>query len=164
MKKQKFERIVKFRMPYDKRHDNPSKNYGIGSMAIWFILKGKQGAVQVLINTPFYLPETVEEYKRIGNKLKTPPTDLRDENGKPKGFDCWDVGFHSKKKPDYMKKSDKQECEILGKCYYDGSSLRGEHDGVVDIFLEKGEEGIWQYLEKYYDETFGERSEKGEKV
>ncbi len=153
-KKEKFERIVNFGMPYDKRNNIPDKDYGISSMRIWFILKGKKGAVQVLINTPFYMPETVDEYKRIGNKNKTEPIDLRDEDGKAKGLECWDVGFHSKKKPKYMDKLSQQDCNIIGKCYYDGSFLRGDNDKVAEMFLEHGEEAIWKYLEKYYNEVF----------
>ncbi len=149
-------RIIKFTPAYDKRSDNPKKNYGIGSMSIRFILEGKEGAVQVVLNTPFFLPETVEEYKKIGNKNKTQPSDLRDDyKGKPRGFDCWDVGFHSKKKLSYMSKEDENECDILGKCYYDGSSLRGMNDKVAELFMEKGEEFIWNYLEDYYMEVFG---------
>jgi hypothetical protein len=35
----KFEKIIKTRPPYDKRCDDPSKNYGIGALMLWFILK-----------------------------------------------------------------------------------------------------------------------------
>ena len=65
------------------------------------------------------------------------------------------MGFHAKRKPSYKELTDKQNCDILGKCYYDGSCLRGDDDGVVDIFINHGEEGIWKYLEKYYNEVFG---------
>jgi hypothetical protein len=48
------------------------------------------------------------------------------------------------------------KCEWLnGKpCYYDGSSLRGEDDKVVENYLEYGDEWIWEYLEKYYRGLF----------
>ncbi len=156
----KFERIVQFRPAFDKRSENPKENYGIGSMTIKFILKGKDGAVQVLLNTSIYLPETIEEYKRIGNKNKTTPTDLRDEDGKPKGIECWDVGFHSKEKPSYMNKNDKRDCDILGECYYDGSSLRGREERIAELFTEKGEEVVWNYLEDYYKEIFAKNEEE----
>jgi len=150
----KFERIVKFSPPFDKRSDNPRENYGIASMRIWFILKGKHGAVQVCFNTPFYLPETIDEYKRIGNKGKTAPSDIRDEEGKAKGFDCWDVGYHSPK-PMY-EGQEKMDCDILkkGYCYYDGSGLRGNNDKLPELFYEEGDEAIWKYLEDYYYEIF----------
>lgn len=47
-------------------------------------------------------------------------------------------------------------CEYLnGKpCYYDGSSLNAEK--YMDILISQGDEALWEALEKYYCETFGE--------
>ena len=148
--KDKFERIVKFGMPFDKRTSNPNTNYGIGSMGIWFILKGKKGAVQVFIATNHYLSETILEYQKDNKNLHYSKVFNKPEPT----FRCWDVGFHSKKKPKYMEKSQQQKCNIIGKCYYDGSSLRGDKDKVAEKFLEGGEETIWKYLEKYYNKEF----------
>ncbi len=153
--KRKFERIVNFSTPFDKRSKVPKKNYGIGSMMIWFMLKGKDGAVQVCFNTPIYLPETIEEYRKIGNKNKTSPTDIRDDyNGKAKGLECFDVGYHSPKPA--FEGHTKTSCKLLkkGYCYFDGSALRGSDDKLVELFYEKGEEAIWNYLEKYYYQIF----------
>lgn len=45
-------------------------------------------------------------------------------------------------------------CEYLGcPCYYDGSTLASE--AVFDILIEKGSDGVWEYLEKYYIDIFG---------
>lgn len=149
----KFEKIVRVAPAYDKRNKEPKKNYGISSMRMWFILKGEKGAVQVLINFPIFLPETIEEYKRIGNNNKTPTCDLRDSGGKPQGLDCWDVGYHSPK-PMY-KGQTKGDCDIYKEgCYYDGSSLRGKDDKVGDMLLREGDEAIWKYLEKDYKARF----------
>ena len=149
----KFERIVKFGMPFDKRSDIPRKNYGISAMRIIFILKGRHGAVQVIMSTSLYTKNVALEHFNKNS----------DYISKQSTFDCWDVGFHSKKKPSYMNKSDQQRCNILGKCYYDGSSLRGRDDKVAEMFLEKGEEAIWKYLEKYYYEVFALNSKEGGK-
>ena len=40
-----MERIIKFHQAYDKRHPNPSKNYGIHGVDLVFVLKGELGAV-----------------------------------------------------------------------------------------------------------------------
>ena len=58
----KFERMTKFLMPFDKRHENPTKDFGISSMRIRFILKKKQQAVQIVISTNCYLQSVVKEY------------------------------------------------------------------------------------------------------
>jgi hypothetical protein len=43
----------------------------------------------------------------------------------------------------------------LGKCYYDGSSLRGDDDNIVERFMKEGSDYIWKYLEKEYNIMFG---------
>ena len=148
--KEIFEHIVRFSPAYDKRDEDPKKNYGIASMRIWFILKGKNGAVQILLGTDWFLPETIAEYKRIGNKNKNPPCDLRED---PQFLKCWDVGYHSPKP--VFKGQKKHKCDILGKCYYDGSSLRGDDDDIVEHFMKEGSDFIWKYLEKEYNIMFG---------
>ena len=61
-----------------------------------------------------------------------------------------------------MNKSDKTDCDMFkGGCYYDGSALRGSNDKVGEMFLEKGESAIWEYLEKYYKEVFGNDTKDG---
>ncbi len=151
--KKDFERIVNFSRPFDKRSDIPNKNYGIGAMNIWFNLKGALGAVHVRFQTPFYLPETVDEY-RIGNKNKTLPTDIRDVQGRARGFDCVNVGYHSPK-PMYDGQT-KEDCNILdeGYCYCDGSFSKGEYDGVGEMLYRRGEEAVWEYLEEHYYAIF----------
>ena len=53
----------------------------------------------------------------------------------------------------------KDSCDIFEKgCYYDGSSLRGKNDKIVEMFLESGEKPLWKYLEKYYKEVFGNQN------
>ncbi len=151
MKINGFDRIVNTRPPFDKRNPDPKKNYGVGSLNIWFILKGKKGAVQIMLGTKLYLTKQMNEWFSEGKRY---PFDSEEEC-----MTCWDVGFHSKKKPEYMNKSDQRECEIIGKCYYDGSGLRGRDDKVVENYLEKGDDWIWEYLEKYYKEVFGDKND-----
>lgn len=134
-----FERIVNVTPAFDKRHPDPSKNYGIGACRIWFILKGPKGAVQFQIGTDWYLPEQQKE-------LKNRPSiyDIQ-----PQG---WDVGYHSYK-PMYEGQDPMGECDVLGcTCYYDGSSLRA--DDWVPEFLAGGTEWLWPKLEAEYNSLF----------
>ncbi len=149
----KFERIVDFYPAFDKRNPNPSKNYGIAAVQIRFVLKKDNKAVQFLFGTDWYLPETVEEYKRIGNYNKTPPSNLRGNDSC--GVSGWDVGYHSPTSEHEGQLSSKKCVYIKGKCYYDGSSCRA--DDNQEILLREGSEGIWKFLEKYWDVEFGER-------
>ncbi len=155
-KKMKFERIIKFGMPFDKRNNNPKKNYGIRSMSIRFILKKGQKAVQIVMNTKLYLPEVIDEFylnnKDIFLKKFCDGNSIMGSWKNP--FECWDVGYHSNKQ--FFKGQSAGDCDILKekKCFYDGSSLRGKEDKIAEQFLEKGEEFIWEYLEKYYKGIF----------
>ena len=141
----KFEKIIHFRMPFDKRHINPKKNYGIGAFQIRFVLKKGEKAVQVLLSTCLYPVEVMREYEGTRRNLFEHSTT----------FDCWDVGYHSNK-PRYDGQT-KMDCDLLKKgfCYYDGSSLRGRDDKVVENFQEHGVDWVWDYLERYWNETFG---------
>ena len=141
----KFEKIVKFKMPFDKRDTDPKKNYGIGALIIWFILKKGQSAVQVMISTNSYLNSVIKEYEKDG----------RDLFSEGKTYDCWDVGYHTTKQQ-YSGQT-KSDCDLLkgGKCYYDGSSLRGSVDKVAENFIEHGEKWVWDYLEEDWNRMFG---------
>lgn len=147
----KLERIVNISPAFDERHDDPRRDYGIASCNIWFILKGPKGAVQVMFNTDWYLPETIKEYREKGNENLKPPIELRNDN---KFLKCFDVGFHSLKPQfDGHKASN---CDILpkGKCYYDGSALRGEELKLADVLIRQGSEAIWKFLEEEYKREF----------
>lgn len=135
-----FERIVKISGAYDKRHPDPSKNYGICGCIIWFILKGPKGAVHFQIGTDWHLPEVQRE---LMNRFP------RDGLVQPRG---WDVGYHSPK-PMYEGQSSLGSCDILGcECYYDGSSLLA--DEWVPDFIAGGTDWLWPRLEQEYKERF----------
>ncbi len=137
---EKLERIVKFSKAFDKRDTDPKKNYGIGGVKCWMILKGEKGATQFMFNTSIYLPHVMDE--------------LRD---KPRSFEPegWDVGYHSYK-PIYEDHMPTNNCKVLdGKdCYYDGSSLRGSE--WFKEFVSEGDEHIWKKLEEEYNYRFNE--------
>ena len=53
-----MEKLVFFDPAWDKRHHDPNKNYGIGSMRCRMILKGKEGAVHFVFSTGMFLEKT----------------------------------------------------------------------------------------------------------
>ena len=148
MDEKEFERIVKFRPPFDERRSEPKKNYGIGSLRIWFILKKDNKAVQVMISTNSYLASVIEEYRG-----KFP--DMLLEQNDYEGYSCWDVGYHSPEP--VFEGHTESKCDILdyGICYYDGSSLRGKELDIAKLFIEKGDEAIWKFLKKEWKQVFG---------
>lgn len=144
--KEKFTRKIEFAPAFSKRHKDPNKDYGIGSLTCRFILKGNQGAVTFLFDTKIHLPEVTEDFwKRFDKK------DLK-MLLKPMGFD---VGYHSLKRMYSGQKG--KPCLFLNgrKCYYDGSTMNAER--FMDLLIKGGDKAVWIALEKYYNEIFKNR-------
>ncbi len=140
---EKFERIVQLTPAFDRRHIDPSKNYGIHGVNLRMILKGEKGAVQFVLYTNWMLPHVQME-------LEAKYPDHHFCHPLPA-----DKGYHSLKPMYEGQTSFEDSCEYLdGKqCYYDGSGLNAED--TYRILLEKGSEGVWQDLEEYYYSTLG---------
>lgn len=96
MKKEKLERITFFRPAYDKRNPgNPSKDYGIGHVVCFMLLRGKAGAVHFSFSTGMLLPETVREYIKTNRAEYKFISENREYYlNKPMGYD---TGYHSPK-------------------------------------------------------------------
>lgn len=146
-----FKRVVKFRGAFDKRHADPSKNYGIHGMELHFILVGPKGATQFLFYTNMMLPHVRKE---IFDK----------HNGEYQRFDLWnpcgaDIGYHAREAQYEGQTSMTADCEwVGGPCFYDGSSLRA--DEFAPTFLEKGDDAVWEMLREEYDHRFAVPSQE----
>lgn len=128
-----FEKIVQFLPAYDQRHSDANKNYGIGAAKISMALKGAKGAVEFVLDTGWFFPSTDYERGPV-------PTCI-----------CYHspVPMRSEQRPIVS------YCEFLDdRCYCDGSASGA--DEVFDILVRQGGDGVWQYLEKYYRDIFGE--------
>lgn len=128
------QRIVQWSPAWDKRNDDPSKNYGIHGMELRFVLKGEQGATQFVIYTNWMLPHLRYGHKKVEGFLAEPlPAD---------------VGYHARV-PQYEGDSVSFEsCEYLdgAPCYYDGSGLMAQD--LFDKFVAQGEDIVWSELEE----------------
>lgn len=132
-------REIVFRPAWDKRHSDPSKNYGIHGVEMAWFLHGPEGAIQFVVYTAWHLPEVAAELKR--------------DHPHPRLFEPMpaDLGYHS-----YIPRYEGQtrlteNCSVLGgrPCYYDGSSLQAIK--VFDILVGQGEEAVWKLLEEEYE-------------
>lgn len=139
---EKLEKITRVRLPFDLRHEDPNKNYGIHGTDIWFVLKGEKGAVQYGVTLPCYLPH-----------IEINSSYMRKING-------FDVGYHSYT-PMYEGQSP-MDCDVLGcECYYDGSALKADEWTKI-IFSTIGrrpEEVLWKLLEQEYKSRFNSATE-----
>ena len=139
-----MEKIIKFIPAFDKRHSDPSKNYGIGAMNCFMILKDKDKAVHFLFSTGIYLPETVGEYIANGKAKYEKMAHGYYYFNKPMAFD---VGYHDTKPHYKEQKISQDKCTWTGKpCYSDGSALRS--DKFLDILVRKGSDEVWKMLER----------------
>lgn len=155
----KLKREISITSAYDKRDNNPSKNYGIGACRIFFAVKGSKGAITVNFFTNWFLPSTIKEYKEEGiyknNLLKGKDSfktkiDLI-ETSKPISGGSWDV--HSKKPLYDGQTLTGGDCEFNGgKCYCDGSCMKAEK--YLQILFEKGSKGVLDKLEEDYNNQF----------
>ena len=139
-----LKREIKFYPAFDKRDKDPKKNYGIHGVNLTFYVKGPLGVVQFVIFTNWQVPQVQKEFKNKEAFLSQPiPADLGYHSYKPM-YEGQDVMEH--------------DCPILGgkPCYYDGSGLNAQP--MFDLLCEQGDEALWEALEKYYHQTFGEES------
>jgi len=138
-----MKRQIEFVPAFDKRDPDPTKNYGIGSMQLRFVLIGKLGATQFVMSTGMYLKKN-RETLFVNAAYHFNPFE-------PMGAD---VGYHSPE-PMYDGQTKFEECDyVKGGCYYDGSSTAATR--LLESFLEGGEDVVWEKLEKVYIERFGE--------
>lgn len=90
----KLERITQFTPAFDKRNDVPSKNYGIGSMRCFMIVRGKEGCTHFVFGTGIFLDSTMNDYIKDGRAKYEMHSFGNYYLNKPMGYD---VGYHSKK-------------------------------------------------------------------
>ena len=137
---------------FDKRHPDPSKNYGVSGCQISFFVKGSKGAVVFRIGTDWHLPHVQEEHRYKG--VSNPFSDLR-----PSGYD---LGYHSyEPRYNYQVGSTPliDSCPVLGgyPCYYDGSTSNAVN--MIPDFLEGGTDWLWPRLYEYYAQIFGDEDD-----
>lgn len=134
----KLKKTIQFIPAYDKRNADPRKNYGVHGVDIRFILgNSDQGYVQFVLSTNWMLKScrpAWDEYKPA-HILQPFPSDL---------------GYHSRV-PMYEGQNS-VKCNLLGTCYYDGSTLNAEP--IFEILVEQGEKALWKALRNYHKQTF----------
>lgn len=141
------------RIEFTPAYDKVDEGYGIHGVDMRWLLEGPRGVIQFVVFTNWHLPETQTRLDR-----KTVGGDLL-------SLQCLyhpmpaDIGYHSPTPiHEWRNAPSFESCEYLGgrPCYYDGSSLYA--DVFFKLLIEKGHEAVWQKMEEYYQDTFGEPS------
>lgn len=132
-----MKKIVEIYPAYDKRpKEQGDKDYGIGCCKVNMCLIGDSGAVYFAFFTNWYLPE-LEIHNQSSPSLA-------------------EIGFHSPKPLYEGQYGPRKDCPyIKGDCYSDSGFSLG--DICLDIMFRQGSDGIWEYLEKYYNEIFKDK-------
>ncbi len=136
--------------PFDKRSNDPGRNYGIHGMEFRFVLSKDNRATQFVAYTQLHLPHVARELHEQPKSRYLNPMEIQGA----------DVGYHSPT-PTYEGQTCTDEaCQVTGgKCYYDGSSLRAEE--WAKRWLEDGTDMIWMLLREQYERTFATQTLDG---
>jgi hypothetical protein len=130
-----MEKIIKFNPAFDKRNPDPSKDYGIHCMEMHMVLKGSLGAISFSIYTGWYLEHIDNHFEASGAAVCYHSPVAKYEDQTPR----------------------EHKCEYLDgniPCYSDCTYIGG-HDLFIE-FVAKGEDYVWQALERRYIGNFGE--------
>jgi len=140
-----FEKTIKIHGAFDRRHSEPSKNYGIHGCEIVFLLKGELGAVDFNLYTDWNLPEVQREMRRSFQESAN-----KFDKIEPMGAY---LNYHSPKPIFDGQEKMASKCEILnGDCYFDGSALQASE--MIPDFLVGGSDYVWEELERRYNDMF----------
>ena len=114
-------------------------SHGVHGITLRMVVRGDGGAVQFVAYLSDLLPGSVGHMGRRAREFDSAM--------------AVDLGYHSKVQR-YDDQGCMDDCEWIadGKCYYDGSGLDAEP--VLDLLLERGSEGVYEYLERYYCHVF----------
>jgi len=151
----KFTNQVVFTPAYNK------VGYGIHPVEIKFLVSKPNKIVILSLYTDWYLAD--DQHRLNAQSFKGRNVHNRWSGGRDgNGTAPWatDLGYHSAKPVhSWQEDSEASECQYTstGSCHYDGSSING--DGARDVLLEQGDEGVWKYLEEYWNAVFQEEEE-----
>jgi len=150
------EHIVRFERGYDcmkfecinrskKCFPGSGGSHGKHGLAIRFVSKGVDGAVQFLLYTG-WLPQFAEK-DSIGYRFIW-------DWGSGLGFMPADLSYHSKVARYEGQDHVQDSCEFCdGKpCYYDGSGLNASD--AMYALVNGGDKALWEFLDAYYENIF----------
>ena len=158
-----MEHKIIFRPADDKTDPDPYKNYGVHDIDMKFLVFGDKGIVEFELSTNWYLPHVME--RRLQSMKRNVFLAKKDFllmtwiSPKPLDICYWSLERLSEDDTFFDKGLD--YVFDHKPCFY-GYRYEREEDGlwttdyVYNQFLLRGDIAIWEYLENYYRETFGE--------
>lgn len=140
-----MEKEIIFKPAWDKRSDNPAKNYGVHGVDLCFTLKGEEGAVYFVLFTNWHLPHI----QKINDERMDAEFPHLACHPMPA-----ELGYHSPIPQYEGQEISSDVCSYTGDkpCFVDSSVLNAKP--IYKALLEEGDMGVWHKLEEYYNEIF----------
>lgn len=135
------QRIITIRPAFDKRISDDGKNYGIHGCNMIFdlVITSRKTAIRLTFFTNWHLPDVRRE---LDDKLRTGQLNLAFPYYHAEGAG---LSTHHAAKPD---DNNATECDIFGFCV--GSTMFNEPFDSYKVLTERGSDGIFDELEKYW--------------
>ena len=147
-----FERKVIFTPVSDRRNPDPSKDYGIQSVGVYFMLYGNKGVVEFQICSRWLTTELHAEIDPIAaRQIVNNPSTARLYRVFPADVCRWS---RARLGEDDTEMSGVQRVFNGDTCYYDYKMFGA--DELYRVLCNEGDECVWEYLESYYTEEFGQ--------
>lgn len=140
-----YERETCWHAAYDRRSDDPHKNYGIHGVSVSFVQHCPQGAVVFQLYTNWHLPHVTKEVDAKAHQ-RFPHLSCHPQPA--------DIGYHAhERQHDWQEEPSQAHCEFIGgPCYYDGSALSAQ--SIFAALVAHGDEGLWWALAWWQRMTF----------
>lgn len=144
------------RPAFEKRHDDPKRNYGIGCVMMSFAAVGDEGAISWQVFTGWHLPHVAERLRRETRHEAYPHDPKRFMRCSLEGMGGA-VDIHSKH-PLWEGHEPQTGCRFTGgECWGDTGFSAG--DTMFDILVEKGQDALFVELDEWYRvQILGEES------
>lgn len=145
---------------FDRTDSDPKKNYGVGCLELRFLVIGDKGATEFQLITNWYLPHVMNRrYKALREDfaLRKPEFLIRNFN-EPNPVD---LCYYSKERLSEDDCFFEQVKVLDGEPYWYGYKYRDENGNDVKdlafrLLVSHGDDALYQFLEAYYKEVFGE--------
>ena len=148
-----FETTVHFRPAWEKRHDDPAKDYGVGSVRIRFTLTAPNGALSWRLSSGWYLPNVRERFRREAphKRYDHDPSRFMPCALEGEGLE---LTVHFPAPPNGLEGNGPNECDLLpsGKCWTDVGFSIGET--LFEALVAGGEDGLWKEMARIHREQF----------
>lgn len=146
---------IVFSPAWDRTDPDPKKNYGVQDVVIFFLVIGEKGITEFQLSTGWHL--SVVEDRREKWYLE------HWWNHKSASRDLWRLSFpvdvcrwsKTKLSEDDIEMSGISRVFDGGICYYGYRYENPSPEDVYQALVTKGDDGVWNILEKYYCEEFG---------